>query len=100
MSAFTKNKISLIIPPQAVHLTIHKPHVPTHRRREEMPCLNTYDSSPTFKIPPIPSVAQVYVPMAELVANSPRIVNPLGRTWENVLTVTRQPSTEGSRATG
>eukprot|EP00752_Nemacystus_decipiens_P004747 g4324.t2 len=42
----------------------------------------------------------VYLPMAELVANSPRIVNPLGRTWENVLTVTRQPSTEGSRATG
>lgn len=44
--------------------------------------------------------AQVYLPMAELVANSPRIVNPLGRTWENVLTVTRQPSTEGSRAKG
>ncbi|CAB1107423.1 unnamed protein product [Ectocarpus sp. CCAP 1310/34] len=42
----------------------------------------------------------VYLPMEELVANSPRIVNPLGRTWENVLTVTRQPSTLGSRATG
>ncbi|CAN0439881.1 unnamed protein product [Hapterophycus canaliculatus] len=38
--------------------------------------------------------------MEELVANSPRNVNPLGRTWENVLTVTRQPSTEGVRATG
>eukprot|EP00904_Undaria_pinnatifida_P002128 jgi/Undpi1/11916/HiC_scaffold_4.g01615.m1 len=42
----------------------------------------------------------VYLPMSELVANSPRIVNPFGRTWENVLTVTRQPSTEGIRATG
>ncbi|CAM9190623.1 unnamed protein product [Pylaiella littoralis] len=40
----------------------------------------------------------VYLPISELVANSPRNVNPLGRTWENVLTVTRQPSTEGSRA--
>ena len=45
-------------------------------------------------------LCQVYLPMSELVANSPRIVNPFGRTWENVLTVTRQPSTEGIRATG
>lgn len=36
--------------------------------------------------------------MEELVANSPRAVNPLGRTWENVLTVTRQPSTDATQA--
>lgn len=40
---------------------------------------------------------QVYIPMTELVENSPRCLNMHGRTWERVLTITRQPSTIESR---
>ncbi|CAM9859404.1 unnamed protein product [Discosporangium mesarthrocarpum] len=36
----------------------------------------------------------VYIPIPELVENSPRCLNVHGRTWERVLTITRQPSTE------
>jgi 6-phosphofructokinase 1 len=35
----------------------------------------------------------VWLPIPELVATSPRSMNPRGRTWERVLAVTRQPNT-------
>jgi 6-phosphofructokinase 1 len=35
----------------------------------------------------------VWLPIPELVATSPRSMNPRGRTWERVLTLTRQPNT-------
>lgn len=35
----------------------------------------------------------VFLPIPELVATSPRSMNPRGRTWERVLTLTRQPNT-------
>lgn len=40
---------------------------------------------------------QVYLPITELVENSPRCLNMHGRTWERVLTITRQPNTIQSR---
>lgn len=33
----------------------------------------------------------VYIPINRLVATSPRVMDPHGRTWERVLSVTRQP---------
>ena len=33
-----------------------------------------------------------YLPIPELVATSPRQMNPKGRTWERILAVTRQPN--------
>jgi 6-phosphofructokinase 1 len=35
----------------------------------------------------------VFLPIPELVATSPRCMNPRGRTWERVLSLTRQPNT-------
>jgi len=35
----------------------------------------------------------VFLPIPELVATSPRSMDPRGRTWERVLAVTRQPNT-------
>jgi 6-phosphofructokinase 1 len=35
----------------------------------------------------------VFLPIPELVATSPRSMNPRGRTWERVLALTRQPNT-------
>lgn len=35
----------------------------------------------------------VWLPIPELVADSPRSMNPRGRTWERVLALTRQPNT-------
>lgn len=35
----------------------------------------------------------VWLPIPELVATSPRNMNPHGRTWERVLALTRQPNT-------
>ena len=35
----------------------------------------------------------VFLPIPELVATSPRSMNPGGRTWERVLALTRQPNT-------
>ena len=35
----------------------------------------------------------VYIPIPRLVATSPRIMDPSGRTWERVRAVTRQPAT-------
>lgn len=35
----------------------------------------------------------VYIPIPRLVATSPRIMDPKGRTWERVRGVTRQPKT-------
>ena len=34
-----------------------------------------------------------YIPIQELVENSPKCMNPRGRTWERVLCITRQPNT-------
>ena len=34
----------------------------------------------------------VYIPIPRIVATSPRIMDPLGRTWERVLSMTRQPN--------
>lgn len=36
----------------------------------------------------------VYIPIPRLVATSPRVMDPVGRTWERVLAMTRQPSHE------
>lgn len=36
----------------------------------------------------------VYIPIARLVHSSPRLMDPLGRTWERVIAMTRQPNTE------
>lgn len=33
----------------------------------------------------------VYIPMTRLVATSPRVMDPKGRTWERVVAMTRQP---------
>ena len=44
-------------------------------------------------ITPACTLAQVYIPITELVENSPRSLNMRGRTWERVLTITRQPNT-------
>eukprot|EP01041_Mallomonas_annulata_P009323 gene9324-19352_t len=33
----------------------------------------------------------VYIPMPNIVATSPRVLNPLGRTWDRLLAFTRQP---------
>ena len=33
----------------------------------------------------------VYIPITRLVATSPRVMDPLGRTWERVLASTGQP---------
>lgn len=35
----------------------------------------------------------VFLPIPEIVATSPRSMNPRGRTWERVLALTRQPNT-------
>jgi 6-phosphofructokinase 1 len=35
----------------------------------------------------------VFLPIPELVATSPRSMNPNGRTWERILALTRQPNT-------
>lgn len=35
----------------------------------------------------------VYLPIPLVVATSPRVMDPVGRTWERVLSVTRQPNT-------
>mmetsp|Transcript_23454 Transcript_23454/g.55564 ORF Transcript_23454/g.55564 Transcript_23454/m.55564 type:complete len:549 (-) Transcript_23454:974-2620(-) len=35
----------------------------------------------------------VFLPIPELVATSPRSMNPRGRTWERILAITRQPNT-------
>lgn len=35
----------------------------------------------------------VYIPIPRLVATSPRVMDPRGRTWERVLAMTRQPNT-------
>jgi 6-phosphofructokinase 1 len=35
----------------------------------------------------------VWLPIPEVVATSPRTMNPRGRTWERVLALTRQPNT-------
>ncbi|KAG8464867.1 hypothetical protein KFE25_010235 [Diacronema lutheri] len=43
----------------------------------------------------------VYIPINALVANSPRMMEPNGRTWERVIAVTGQPDTaRGERAKG
>jgi 6-phosphofructokinase 1 len=42
----------------------------------------------------------VLLPIPELVATSPRNMNPHGRTWERVLAVTRQPNTVKPKAPG
>ena len=36
----------------------------------------------------------VYIPILRLVATSPRVMDPKGRTWERVLSMTRQPNTK------
>ena len=41
----------------------------------------------------------VLLPIPELVAKSPRTMNPHGRTWERVLASTRQPNTVPPRNT-
>ena len=33
-----------------------------------------------------------FLPIPELVATSPRSMNPKGRTWERILGITRQPN--------
>lgn len=33
----------------------------------------------------------VYIPIPRLVATSPRVMDPVGRSWERVISVTRQP---------
>lgn len=38
----------------------------------------------------------VYIPIPRLVATSPRVMDPMGRTWERVLAITRQPKHEPS----
>lgn len=35
----------------------------------------------------------VYIPIPRLVATSPRVMDPLGRTWERAIARTRQPMT-------
>ena len=38
----------------------------------------------------------VYIPITRLVATSPRVMDPHGRTWERVLAMTRQPNTKAA----
>jgi len=38
----------------------------------------------------------VYIPISKLVASSPRMMDPVGRTWERILTSTRQPDTRAT----
>ncbi len=38
----------------------------------------------------------VLIPITRLVATSPRVMDPFGRTWERILSITRQPNTEPS----
>lgn len=38
----------------------------------------------------------VLIPIPRLVATSPRVMDPTGRTWERVLSITRQPNAEAS----
>jgi len=38
----------------------------------------------------------VYIPISKLVATSPRMMDPVGRTWERILTSTRQPDTRAT----
>jgi len=42
----------------------------------------------------------VFIPIPELVATSPRSMDPRGRTWERVLALTRQPNTVPSLQSG
>ena len=42
----------------------------------------------------------VFLPIPELVATSPRSMDPRGRTWERVLALTRQPNTVPSLQPG
>ena len=42
----------------------------------------------------------VYIPISKLVATSPRVMDPVGRTWERVLTCTRQPDTRSTDLAG
>ena len=35
----------------------------------------------------------VYLPITSVCTHSPRTVNPFGRTWERILSVTGQPNT-------
>lgn len=39
----------------------------------------------------------VYIPIPQLVASSPRSMNPYGRTWERVRAMTGQPNTTPRR---
>jgi len=41
----------------------------------------------------------VFLPIPQLVATSPRSMNPRGRTWERILALTRQPNTVAKLAT-
>ncbi len=36
----------------------------------------------------------VYIPIPRLVATSPRVMDPMGRTWERLIAITRQPKHE------
>lgn len=36
----------------------------------------------------------VYIPIPRLVATSPRVMDPMGRTWERILAMTGQPKHE------
>lgn len=38
----------------------------------------------------------VYIPIPRVVATSPRIMDPTGRTWERILSMTRQPNPDHS----
>ena len=35
----------------------------------------------------------IFIPITAVVRNSPRLMDPIGRTWERVLSVTGQPDT-------
>lgn len=39
----------------------------------------------------------VYLPIPQLVATSPRTMDPYGRTWERILAMTGQPNTVPKR---
>ena len=36
----------------------------------------------------------VYIPIPKLVATSPRVMDPSGRTWERIRALTRQPQSK------
>ena len=38
----------------------------------------------------------VYIPIPRLVATSPRVMDPVGRSWERVLSMTRQPQQQAT----